>query len=362
MSLSPEVMGREAMKRARFLVMMGGKGGGSHPPRQSPMTQMMRSLRESVATNRLDCTFVTMEGYGHEQPPEYLQVIGQWARGEPLDDVPAKSKALAAVLSLPLTKHPDSSQWPDLLAADLSNAKSEKGGVWSYRDGILAATEDKNLWTKNDYGDCVLDLEFKFEPGANSGVFLYNSDPTNWMSASVEIQICDDAAKPWREKPASWHCGAFFGHQAPLKSSVKSAGEWNRMTITCQGQRITTLLNGELVAEVDLARWTDGKVNPDASEIPSWLQGKSWKDMPTHGRIGFQGRHAGAGIFFRKLKVLRLPSQDVSTSRLTNAFFAFDNGVGREQKWLPAQQADTLKSLGYDGIGYTGTEIFAERQ
>ncbi len=49
-------------------------------------------------------------------------------------------------------------------------------------------------------------------------------------------------------------------------------------------------------------------------------------------------------------------------ARLANPFFAFDNGVGRELKWLPAQQAALLKSLGYDGIGYTGTEDFAERQ
>jgi sugar phosphate isomerase/epimerase len=45
-----------------------------------------------------------------------------------------------------------------------------------------------------------------------------------------------------------------------------------------------------------------------------------------------------------------------------NPFFAFDNGVGRDLKWSPAQQAAALQALGYDGIGYTGTEDFAERQ
>ena len=49
------------------------------------------------------------------------------------------------------------------------------------------------------------------------------------------------------------------------------------------------------------------------------------------------------------------------SARLANQFFAFDNGVGRELEWLPARQAATLKALGYDGIGYTGTEDFAER-
>jgi len=50
-----------------------------------------------------------------------------------------------------------------------------------------------------------------------------------------------------------------------------------------------------------------------------------------------------------------------ATAHLANPFFAFDNGVGRELKWPPARQAATLKALGYDGIGYTGTEDLAER-
>jgi sugar phosphate isomerase/epimerase len=45
-----------------------------------------------------------------------------------------------------------------------------------------------------------------------------------------------------------------------------------------------------------------------------------------------------------------------------NPFFAFDNGVGRNLAWPPAKQAAVLKQLGYDGIGYTGTENLAERR
>lgn len=46
--------------------------------------------------------------------------------------------------------------------------------------------------------------------------------------------------------------------------------------------------------------------------------------------------------------------------RRANLFFAFDNGVGRG-KWMPQEQARTLKELGYDGIGYTGTKNLLER-
>ena len=218
---------------------------------------------------------------------------------------PASAGPAAAAPALPLKAHPDSTQWPDLVKPDLSNC-SFPAGIWTFQDGVLTASEDQNLWTQDTYGDCVLDLEFKFEPGANSGVFVYNSDPKSWMPTSVEIQICDDGFKKWQDAPASWHCGAFFGHQPATKSAVKPAGEWNRLTVSCQGPKVTALLNGEVVSEVDLSKWTSGTVNPDGTDIPKWLQGKPWCQLPTRGRIGLQGRHAGAGIFFRNVKVMRL--------------------------------------------------------
>lgn len=50
-----------------------------------------------------------------------------------------------------------------------------------------------------------------------------------------------------------------------------------------------------------------------------------------------------------------------TTAIAGNPFFAFDNGVGRAE-WTPAQQAQTLKDLGYDGIGYTGFENMPARR
>ena len=43
----------------------------------------------------------------------------------------------------------------------------------------------------------------------------------------------------------------------------------------------------------------------DGSEIPSWLS-KPLADLPTQGHIGFQGKHAGAPIYFRNIKIKEL--------------------------------------------------------
>lgn len=57
---------------------------------------------------------------------------------------------------------------------------------------------------------------------------------------------------------------------------------------------------------------------------------------------------------------LALFASGVHAAEWRPAFFAFDNGVGRGS-WTPAQQAQTLKELGYAGIGYSGTDDLAAR-
>ncbi|MCX6568172.1 MAG: DUF1080 domain-containing protein [Candidatus Aminicenantes bacterium] len=197
--------------------------------------------------------------------------------------------------------HPDVSGWADLFAADLSNAEFP-AGIWTVADGVLTASEDQAIWTNRDYANFTLDLEFRTAPGTNSGVIVYATDIKDWIPNSVEIQIADDFAEEWAKEPATWHCGAIFGHLAPTKSAVKKPGEWNRFTITCLGQKITVVLNGERVTEMDMSRWTSAKTNPDGSEIPAWLS-RPFAELATRGRIGFQGKHAGAPIFFRNIKI-----------------------------------------------------------
>jgi hypothetical protein len=197
--------------------------------------------------------------------------------------------------------HPDVSGWPDLFTADLSNAEVP-AGVWTVSDGVLTASEDQAIWTAKDYENFTLDLEFRTAPGTNSGVIVYATDIKDWIPNSVEIQIADDFAEEWAKEPGTWHCGAIFGHLAPTKSAVKKPGEWNRFTITCLGQKITVVLNGERVTEMDMSRWTSAKTNPDGSEIPPWLN-RPFAELATKGRIGFQGKHAGAPIFFRNIKI-----------------------------------------------------------
>ncbi len=210
--------------------------------------------------------------------------------------------AMTAVADEPV--HPDSSGWADLIAKDFSNAVAPEK-VWVWLDDVLTASKDQCIWTAENYDDFILDLEFKTADGTNSGVIVYCSDTKKWIPNSVEVQIADDYSPKWSEAPKTWQCAAIFGHLPASQSKVNKPGEWNRMTVTCRGKNIAVALNGTVVTQMDMARWTSAKKNPDGSDIPPWLS-KPKAELPTQGRIGLQGKHAGAPIFFRNLKIKKL--------------------------------------------------------
>ncbi len=215
--------------------------------------------------------------------------------------------ATSADEAIPPAAHPDSKNWDPLVMEDLSNVRFPEG-IWSCQDGVLTATEDQCIWTKKGYEDFVLDLEFKTAEGTNSGVIVYCSEMDNWIPNSVEIQIADDFAAQWANSPKTWQCGAIFGRLAASESVVKKPGEWNRMTVTCRGPMIWVLLNGKQVTELDMRKWTSATKNPDGSEIPAWLN-KPLSELAPRGYIGLQGKHAGAPIYFRNLKIKTIAAE-----------------------------------------------------
>ena len=117
--------------------------------------------------------------------------------------------------------------------------------------------------TEKQYGDFVLDLEFKFEKGGNSGVFMRVGDLKNHVDSGFELQILDTHGL---EKPGHHDCGGIIKTQGPSKNMVKPAGEWNRYTITLKGNHLTVVLNGEQIQDLDISK-TDLKNRPAKGHI-----------------------------------------------------------------------------------------------
>jgi hypothetical protein len=195
-------------------------------------------------------------------------------------------------------KHPDTKAWPNLFKADLSNAAMDPGS-WAFENGLLVAKDHGTLWTKQSYGDFVLDLEFKVTAGANSGVFLRTGDIKDVLSA-LEIQVHDTT-----DGTRYGMVGAIYDAKPPSRSMARPVGEWNHFTITCKGSMVSLVFNGDEVIKANLDDWTEARKNPDGTpnKFPVAL-----KNSARRGPIGFQGIHgtAAAPIWFRNLKIKEL--------------------------------------------------------
>ncbi len=202
--------------------------------------------------------------------------------------------------------HPDikSKGWSPLFDDSLSNSIFPSG-IWNVTEGVLTATKDEAIWSKKEYDDFILDLDFQNAPGTNSGVMVHVTNTEDWIPHSVEIQIADDFSEEWSKAPPSWQCAAIFGHQPATRRLVRQPGQWNHYTITCKGRMIYVVLNGELVNTCDMSAFTSAQDNPDGSKAPKWLS-NPMATLPLHGHIGLQGKHAGAPIYFRNIYIREL--------------------------------------------------------
>ncbi|PYK01798.1 MAG: hypothetical protein DME23_03290 [Verrucomicrobia bacterium] len=80
--LAANVLHKTAVKNCRFLLLRGDQPEGM--PEREHNTHLARALECEAREHHLDFTSIIMRGHGHELPPEYLALLGQWVRGEKL--------------------------------------------------------------------------------------------------------------------------------------------------------------------------------------------------------------------------------------------------------------------------------------
>lgn len=109
---------------------------------------------------------------------------------------------------------------------------------WSVRDGVLFFDgEGPSLVTEKKYKDFEMMVDWKIEPGGDSGIYL---------RGSPQVQIWD--INEWPQGS-----GGLYNNQnhpsEPLVPADNAVGEWNRMRIKMVGEKVTVHLNGELVVD-----------------------------------------------------------------------------------------------------------------
>jgi hypothetical protein len=187
-------------------------------------------------------------------------------------------------------------QWRSLFNGEdfsgWTNAEGQAPGRgWVVADGAMVRNESAgDIWTKDRFGNFVLDLEFKTE--GNSGIFIRTDNPRDNVQTGIEIQVYKPVGRP-----STHSCGAVYDAQAPTKDMVK-ANAWNHVVITANGSRLEVVMNGEKIIDMDLDRWSTPGENPDGTKNKYQ---KALKDFKREGHIGLQDH--GAKVSYRNVKV-----------------------------------------------------------
>lgn len=213
--------------------------------------------------------------------------------------VTALSLVLAAAGTSALAADSGQGAWQTLFNgkdfAGWQNAQGKAPGQgWVVEAGAMVRKPKAgDLWTKECFGDFVLDLEFKTE--GNSGIFIRTGNPRDCVQTGIEIQVLNPQGKPSKHS-----CGAVYDALAPTKDMVK-ANAWNHVVITAKGSRLSVVMNDEKIIDADLDRWTTAGKNPDGTKNK---YKNAIKEFPRKGHIGLQDH--GANVSYRNLRIRSL--------------------------------------------------------
>ena len=157
----------------------------------------------------------TLDGWKFRGP----KFMSKWIVGVAMID-PKDSKKLTVLKS-------------DASAIELTNTK--KGGV--------------DIYTEQEFGDCIVELEVMIPKGSNSGIYLMGQ---------YEVQVVDSYGKKSIKDSAM---GGIFGAAAPKINAAKKPGEWQKFFIEFKAPRfenrkriapaefVKVELNGEVIHE-----------------------------------------------------------------------------------------------------------------
>lgn len=179
----------------------------------------------------------------------------------------------------------DTPQWQELFDGKTLNGWQQLNGTARYevRDGMIVGTTvpgsaNSFLCTKKDYGDFILELDFKVDEGLNSGVQVRSRSLKEYKDGRVhgyQVEI-DPALKelyskspanlwvtgeqvPPGTEPRRWTGGIYDearrGWLCNLTRNVRARnafmpGEWNHFRIEAVGDSMRTWLNGVPAASI----------------------------------------------------------------------------------------------------------------
>jgi len=175
---------------------------------------------------------------------------------------------------------------------------------WEIKDGVLSTLKGGkggDIVTINQYSDFDLKLDYKIEPGCNSGVKYFFTQYETGGNLGMEFQILDDILAE-DNKLENHLCGSFYDVLAPdaSKKKINPPGEWNSIRIVSKGMKVEHWINGTKI----LSFKRGDKVFTEAVAKSKFSKTIPAFGMVEKGRILLQ-EHGGL-VSFRNIKIREL--------------------------------------------------------
>lgn len=170
---------------------------------------------------------------------------------------------------------------PETLKQAQQEADEDMRAHWAAKDGVLVFDgKGRSLATAKDYGDFELWVDWKIERNGDSGIYL---------RGTPQVQIWD----PGSDTAKGIGSGGLYNNQKnaskPTKVADKPIGEWNTFKITMVGDKVTVILNDELVV--------DGVV----------LENFWQRDQPVYPTGQIELQNHGNTLYFKNIYIREIP-------------------------------------------------------
>jgi len=155
----------------------------------------------------------------------------------------------------------DAAKWVALFDGKTLKGWVQRGGkaLYTVEDGAVVGTTVKGtpnsfLCTEKNYGDFILELDFKVDEGLNSGVQIRSESRKDYKDGRVhgyQVEI-DPSSRAWTggiydEGRRGWLND--LKSNEPARKAFKH-NEWNHFRVEAVGPRIRTWLNGTAAADL----------------------------------------------------------------------------------------------------------------
>jgi hypothetical protein len=169
-------------------------------------------------------------------------------------------------------------------------AKAEGGAEASLVNFATKHGDSVDIYSKEKFGSCLIELEVMVPKGSNSGVYVMGE---------YEVQVFDSSGKA-DDKMGPGDMGAIYGAAVPKVNACKAPGEWQKYVIEWQAPKFDA--SGKKTANAKFIKVElNGKVMHENLEMPGPTPAGVTGKEAAEGPIMFQGDHGP--VAYRNIKI-----------------------------------------------------------